>query len=475
MNANKLVAKLYPHLVLFGGDMTGGDSDSEWQQWLDDWQLTIAKDGRITPVLTARGNHERSNLSIYNLFDTPTPDIYYALNLGGNLVRVYTLNSLIPVGGSQKAWLEKDLMEQGPKVRWRITQYHYAIRPHTQKKAEEDDQLKHWASLFFQHQVQLAVECDVHTVKYTWPIKPGKGKDSDEGFVRDDAHGTVYIGEGCWGAPLRANNDDKSWTRASGSFNQFHWIFVSEEAITVRTVKTDEADKAGSLTASNRFTTPVGLSIWSPPTGAVIEIPWKSGKPVVAVTKPAKSNTPAQLSKPIVTTDDATGKLLLEWHCEGALGSDIQFDILRQEPGKAFITVGKVAGNASGKYLYTDNPTLQAGTIHYQIIPSLKQIKTAKASFEIRNEWLWRSHQKINPDPEFNHIKVRYALIQMSDVDIVLLDHREKTKARVSSQAQKPGNYQRTLDTKKLDKGTYLLVIKSNDHIIDQYRVEITR
>ena len=39
-NANKIVARCRPHLVLFAGDMTGGDSSREWQEWLDDWQLT---------------------------------------------------------------------------------------------------------------------------------------------------------------------------------------------------------------------------------------------------------------------------------------------------------------------------------------------------------------------------------------------------------------------------------------------------
>ncbi|WP_206604230.1 fibronectin type III domain-containing protein, partial [Aquimarina sediminis] len=34
-NANRLVAKLKPHAVLFGGDMTNRDSSSEWQEWFN--------------------------------------------------------------------------------------------------------------------------------------------------------------------------------------------------------------------------------------------------------------------------------------------------------------------------------------------------------------------------------------------------------------------------------------------------------
>ena len=108
-NANILVAKLRPNCVVFGGDMTGLDITREWKKWFDDWQLTIAKDGRMTPIIAARGNHERSNKSLVDLFDVPSDNVYYALNLGGNLVRVYTLNTMIASGGNQKEWLENDL------------------------------------------------------------------------------------------------------------------------------------------------------------------------------------------------------------------------------------------------------------------------------------------------------------------------------------------------------------------------------
>jgi len=69
--ANTLVHKLKPHAVLFGGDMTEADIDSQWGEWFDDWQLTIAPDGRIFPIIPARGNHEGGPSVVYNLFDSP--------------------------------------------------------------------------------------------------------------------------------------------------------------------------------------------------------------------------------------------------------------------------------------------------------------------------------------------------------------------------------------------------------------------
>lgn len=83
-NANLLVSKLKPHAVLFDGDMTDDDTNSQWQNWFNDWQLTIASDGRMFPIIAARGNHEDSNNSIYNLFDTPSTSVYYAITSGNS-------------------------------------------------------------------------------------------------------------------------------------------------------------------------------------------------------------------------------------------------------------------------------------------------------------------------------------------------------------------------------------------------------
>ena len=69
----------------------------------------ISADGRCYPIVTARGNHEKSNASIAAIFDVPHPDVYYALNFGGNLMRAYTLNSMFQVNGAQLTWLENDL------------------------------------------------------------------------------------------------------------------------------------------------------------------------------------------------------------------------------------------------------------------------------------------------------------------------------------------------------------------------------
>ena len=290
-NANMTVAKLRPHCVMFGGDMTGGDDNRGWQGWMDDWQHTIAKDGRLTPIIPARGNHEESNQSIIDLFDIKFSNLFYGLTLGGDNLRIYTLNSLMATGGDQKEWLANDL-DRNNFVRWKFAQYHYSIRPHTSKKSERNNQMKNWATLFYKYGVDLVCESDAHMVKTTYPIRPSTEPGSEEGFIRDDEDGTVYVGEGCWGAPLRRNNDDKVWTRASGSFNQFKWIFVYQDRVEIRTIETDDAASVQSVNPDDIFYPPQGLKIWNPPTGDVITIYQKSNVLASGFTTPSPVQPP---------------------------------------------------------------------------------------------------------------------------------------------------------------------------------------
>ncbi len=270
-NANRLVAKLKPHAVLFGGDMTNGDSNGEWRDWFNDWQLTIASDNRMFPIVATRGNHEDSNNSIYHLFDVPSSSVYYALTFGNNLVRTYTLNTEISISGNQTTWLRDDL-NANPNTIWKMAQYHKPMRPHVSSKSEGTNQYNNWAQLFYDKGVKLVIECDAHTVKTTWPLRPSTATGSDEGFVRDDQNGTVYAGEGCWGAPLRSNNDSKSWTRNSARFNQFKWIFVDENKIETRTIKVDNASQVGTVSNDDPFTIPSNLDIWNPSNGSVVTV-----------------------------------------------------------------------------------------------------------------------------------------------------------------------------------------------------------
>jgi hypothetical protein len=134
--------------------------------------------------------------------------------------------------------------------------------PHVRKKKLGLAQQKNWAPLFYKHQVQLVVEGDSHVTKITHPIRPSSSHSS--GFVRDDKRGTMYIGEGCWGAPLRSNDNNQAWTLGSGSFNQFKRVIVSHDQLKVETININESSLMAPLAHRDRFATPTQMSIWKP-------------------------------------------------------------------------------------------------------------------------------------------------------------------------------------------------------------------
>jgi len=68
--------------------------------------------------------------------------------------------------------------------------------------------------------------------KITYPVVPDSTQKENLGFVRDDKNGTIFAGEGSWGAAPRANNDDKPWTLVSGQCNQIQWIHVLPKSAT---------------------------------------------------------------------------------------------------------------------------------------------------------------------------------------------------------------------------------------------------
>lgn len=270
--ADKLVAKLKAHAVLFNGDFTGIDIEKQWKEWFLDWENSIDTDGRITPLIVTRGNHEHSNKVLVSLFDVPHKKVFYNTVFGGNLLNLVSLNSEIQKVGPQKIFLRNTLAEHA-SFQWQIIQYHRPVRAHVASKKEMQTQYKNFVPLFEKHKnVRLCLENDSHTWKVTWPIVSSKEADADEGFKRDDAKGIVYAGEGTWGAPLRAADDKKSWTRDAEAINQFNWIFVSKEKIELRTVKYENEADVESLTEKNRFQMPKNIELYGPVNGTLVEI-----------------------------------------------------------------------------------------------------------------------------------------------------------------------------------------------------------
>ncbi|MGF1751119.1 cellulose-binding domain-containing protein [Vibrio cionasavignyae] len=270
---NQLVAKIRPLFIMHGGDYTNANTASEMSEYLSDWQLTFSNDviegtayKRIYPFIATHGNHEDRNYNTlcqvfgvdYNSDNhCDAKDTFGAFNISP-LLRVYTLNSQFKNSGwssyanSMNQWLSQDLSTNASSAKWRMAQYHKPMYPHYTGKSDNTILVSWWAQLFYNHGVNLVVESDTHINKITQALKP-----SGSGFTSTTTGGTVYVGEGSWGAPARSANDPKSWTIDFASIQQFKVISVTQEKLTVRTAQFSSG--AETLTKSQRDLDPLML------------------------------------------------------------------------------------------------------------------------------------------------------------------------------------------------------------------------
>lgn len=296
---NRLVAKVRPLFVMFNGDFTDDGSRAQWDAWFQDWQLTQSTDGRMYPIVATHGNHENDVVDMLSyLFGIPKKG-YYGLNIGGEMMRIFTLNTETEPGvgygqyrfqdariwNEQRDWLATDAAASD--AIWKVANYHRPLRPHTRKKREGKRRLTEWGPLFTQTGFDLIVESDTHMAKYTFPVVYDTTAGSYESFKRDDTQGAMIIGEGSWGAPTRPTDDDKPWTMDSGSFWQFKLIHAAPSQFDIHTVRfgSEEEARAGhyldatkisALTQAEQdaepFAIPSGLPLWKPLSGEKISL-----------------------------------------------------------------------------------------------------------------------------------------------------------------------------------------------------------
>ncbi len=285
---DSLVAKIRPDFVTFNGDFVYSGSSSNWIDWFTDWQYTLGTDGHLVPIITVMGNHEAST-DVYNIFDVPNTNDYFSLGIGGNLLRVYSLNSeLSGCDATQKTWLTNDLQlytGTANEPYWKFVQYHVPFVPHA-NYSSNTTLIDCWASLFQQYKVKLACEAHAHVIKVTWPIVTSSASGSDHGFIRNDTNGIVYIGEGSWGAPQRNlytyynANQAYNWTRNQVNSAGFQLVCVSTQKMEIRTVQAINVNNVGQVQISDPpCTLPANLPIWNPSNGSLVTINYNGSLP----------------------------------------------------------------------------------------------------------------------------------------------------------------------------------------------------
>jgi hypothetical protein len=196
-----------------GGDyIVSGKDLGKWMVWLTDHELVVTKQGRLLPVIPARGNHEKSGELYDQVFATPGGGLgknWFATRLSPQALLV-TLNSETKMDGEQQRFLESTLKEAAG-LRWRVAQYH---EPAFGAVKGNGKAAKTWVPLFEKYNLALACEADGHCIKRTVPIRGGK----------HDPVGVVYIGEGGLGVPQRKPKENLWFVKPSGKVGHGHHV-----------------------------------------------------------------------------------------------------------------------------------------------------------------------------------------------------------------------------------------------------------
>lgn len=225
--ANRMVAKIRPAFIDFGGDLTYSNTATEMVEWLTDWELSYSADTingvsyKFIPGLIVNvGNHEDNDKQfVCKVFGADMDkngtcsnrDTYGAFNINGNQLRIYNLNSQLRTSAAehvaQTDWMKADLAAAGAQAQWRMGAYHVPALPRTSSKPSVTSEMFAWGTHFYDLKMNFIFESDSHLLKVTAPVKPST---SSNDYV-EVAGGTVYLGEGAWGAPLRAADRPANW------------------------------------------------------------------------------------------------------------------------------------------------------------------------------------------------------------------------------------------------------------------------
>ncbi len=178
-----------------GGDyIEDGQSFTQWNEWLDDFQRTVTSDGRMLPLVPARGNHEASGPLFGQVFAFPgrNGDNYYVSAFSPQVAFI-VLNSNASQAGDQRTFLREELTRHSKSSRWILASYHEPAYPAVKSPGGA---LEHWVPLFEEFNVDLVCESDGHVLKRTLPMRAGK----------PSSNGIVYVGEGGLGVDQRTPN-----------------------------------------------------------------------------------------------------------------------------------------------------------------------------------------------------------------------------------------------------------------------------
>ncbi|MEX0886535.1 MAG: metallophosphoesterase family protein [Phycisphaeraceae bacterium] len=214
-----------PNIVAMGhgADYTNRAHWAQLYWWLKDHaEMTTTQDGRLLPIIPARGNHDL-DVGFEEMFWWPDRenDYYYATQLSAQVAFI-TLNTEISRGGDQRDWLEAQLAELRPRSRWLIGQWHRPAWPSVRAVSSGAAQREAWVPLFERYGLDLGYEAHDHSLKRTYPIYQGD---------IDPQRGVLYIGDGGGGVPQRQPDPSRWFLEVTDRHHHAHILRFTDDRL----------------------------------------------------------------------------------------------------------------------------------------------------------------------------------------------------------------------------------------------------
>lgn len=237
---NRMIAALAasdpaPLCFVHGGDyVERGDRSAQWLRWASHHELTTCDDGRVLPLVPARGNHDWGPVYA-QMFDRPGRTAsgggaWFRCDLGRD-VALLTLDTNVSALGDQFVWLDDELADARDDARWLLLNYHRPMFPAVKEPAAA---APFWVPTFERHDVDLVLESDGHVMKRTTAVRDGA----------PDRTGVTYIGEGGLGVPQRIPNDSHWYFGGGGFVARGHHVTLvrfDDDALTTRFFVLDDS------------------------------------------------------------------------------------------------------------------------------------------------------------------------------------------------------------------------------------------
>ncbi len=160
-----------PDLFISAGDIVNYDpntqKEGELKEWEEYWFLPLQTEdfSQTTPILFARGNHEKHYEMGYSYSQLPNNGAWYGFPYGDAWILV--LDSQAPVLEQQEYIAELLASEEAQAAQWRIVTFHMAPYSNATKEGEDGDGISYfresWVPIFEEYGVDLVVTAHFHS------------------------------------------------------------------------------------------------------------------------------------------------------------------------------------------------------------------------------------------------------------------------------------------------------------------------